>query len=327
MSTHSYDYIGIDVSKDRLDYALAGQKKSQQIHNQVSSIEKWLDKMDAAKVCLVLEPTGSYHDKLIQLADARGIAFVLVDPHRVHHYAKSEGCIHFNDRQAAQTLLRYAQEKQPSISTMPSEEKQYRKQLMSSLKALSKQRGMLQNQLHALEQLLRPNKVATESLLLTLETVEQQISRLQSELHDLEDEEEAAQSKLMQTVVGIGAKSADQILRYLGDFSSFDSPKQLLKFTGVVPAGHRSGTSVYKPQRITKKGPKSLRATLYMAAQSARKYNLACKELYDRMVLKGKPKKKAIVAVIAKLLRQVFAIVKSGKPFDNEYYLRFTQNS
>jgi len=54
-----------------------------------------------------------------------------------------------------------------------------------------------------------------------------------------------------------------------------------------------------------------------MAARSARKYNLACKAIYDRLRLKGKPHKVAMMAVVHKLTKQVFAVVKNETPFDN----------
>jgi transposase len=64
--------------------------------------------------------------------------------------------------------------------------------------------------------------------------------------------------------------------------------------------------------RISKIGGKQLRHILYMAALSAKNANAACKALYDRLVEKGKNKKLAIIAVCNKLLKQVFAVVKSG---------------
>ncbi len=49
------------------------------------------------------------------------------------------------------------------------------------------------------------------------------------------------------------------------------------------------------------------------------KSNLACKQLYERMVAKGKNKKLALIAVCNKLLKQVFAVVNNQTLFDNNY--------
>jgi len=52
---------------------------------------------------------------------------------------------------------------------------------------------------------------------------------------------------------------------------------------------------------------------------SACKHNKACREIYERIITKGKRKKLALIAVVNKLLKQVFAIAKSGLPYDENY--------
>ena len=56
-----------------------------------------------------------------------------------------------------------------------------------------------------------------------------------------------------------------------------------------------------------------------MCALNAKATNAACKQLYDRLVAKGKNKKLAIIAVCNKLLKQVFAVVKSGVMYQDNY--------
>ncbi len=66
-------------------------------------------------------------------------------------------------------------------------------------------------------------------------------------------------------------------------------------------------------------GNPKLRNLLFMCSFNACKYNRACKSLFDRIVAKGKSKKLALIAVCNKLLKQAFAIVKNGIPYNNEY--------
>ena len=66
-------------------------------------------------------------------------------------------------------------------------------------------------------------------------------------------------------------------------------------------------------------GNKKLRNLVFLCAFSARKYNKACKALFDRLVEKGKSKKLALIAVANKLLKQAFAIVKSGLKYDEKH--------
>ncbi|WP_427365557.1 hypothetical protein [Candidatus Caldatribacterium saccharofermentans] len=44
--------------------------------------------------------------------------------------------------------------------------------------------------------------------------------------------------------------------------------------------------------------------------------------LYERLIARGKPKKVALIAVANKLLRQIFAILRSGIPYDPHYLER-----
>ncbi|GAA4883987.1 hypothetical protein GCM10023311_02880 [Flaviramulus aquimarinus] len=45
-------------------------------------------------------------------------------------------------------------------------------------------------------------------------------------------------------------------------------------------------------------------------------------EIYERLVAKGKSKKLALIAVANKLLKQAFAIAKSGRPYDENFVSR-----
>ena len=84
-----------------------------------------------------------------------------------------------------------------------------------------------------------------------------------------------------------------------------------------------SGSSVKGRPRISKMGNARLRNLLFMCSFNACKYNAACKALFDRIVAKGKSKKLALIAVCNKLLKQAFAIVKSGVAYDAEYRSTF----
>jgi len=88
---------------------------------------------------------------------------------------------------------------------------------------------------------------------------------------------------------------------------------------GVTPTIRESGSSERGGSRISKVGNKKLRNLLFLCVFSACKYNRACREIYERIVAKGKSKKLALIAVANKLLKQAFAIVKSGRLYDENY--------
>ncbi len=73
-------------------------------------------------------------------------------------------------------------------------------------------------------------------------------------------------------------------------------------------------------------GNPKLRNLLFMCSFNACKYNAACKALFDRIVAKGKREKLALIAVCNKLLKQAFAIAKSGLIYDDTYRSTLVKN-
>jgi transposase len=71
--------------------------------------------------------------------------------------------------------------------------------------------------------------------------------------------------------------------------------------------------------RITKAGGGLICSKLYVCGFSAKKANAACKALYERLIAKGRNGKVALIAVCNKLLKQAFAIIKSGVPYRADF--------
>lgn len=322
--THVY---GIDVSQSKLDIMELPTENYSQIPNTTDEIQKWISQLCAVvtkeEILCVLEATGCYSNKLTYYLHLAGIACSVVNPSQSDGFAKAQGIVSKNDKQAARSLALMGQCLNLPLYQQPSEDMQNRKQLLMGINALKKQRQMLRNQLHALDNQIVFAPQVVHSLEQTLEMVETQLKNLEETLSDLSDEEHQKQYDLITSVIGIGDKTAQSLICATGGLQHFQSAKQLAKFVGLVPSSHFSGSSVQKKGRITKKGNSQLRATLYMAARSARKHNKACKELYERLRFQGKSYKKAIVAVMHKLIKQAFGVVHSGVSFDNQFYLKF----
>ncbi len=100
---------------------------------------------------------------------------------------------------------------------------------------------------------------------------------------------------------------------------NFDSAKKSAKFIGIVPTIKDSGTSLKIKGRISRSSDPELRSLLYMAACSASRFNPACRETYTRLKANGKKAKAALVAVMNKLIRQIFAVVKNNTPFQENF--------
>ena len=117
------------------------------------------------------------------------------------------------------------------------------------------------------------------------------------------------------SIPGIAKKTASALIMATGGFTRFANAKQLCAYVGMTPRIYESGSSIKGKARICKLGMSRVRALLYVCAWTAKRYNKACAELYERLLAKGKAKKLALVAVANKLLRQAFAIASGNKPY------------
>ena len=121
------------------------------------------------------------------------------------------------------------------------------------------------------------------------------------------------------SIPGLGKKTATVLIILTGGFKKFDSARQLSAYVGLAPRIFHSGSSIKARSRICKMGMSRIRALLYLCAWSAKRYNKACRELYERLIAKGKAKKLALIAVANKLLKQAFAIAKSKQSYSSTY--------
>lgn len=318
--------IGIDISYKTLDYHYFDTNNKIEkglFLNTIQAIRIFLSEHSPEQFFLVIEPTGTYGDKLAELAHQSGFEIRLANPKRSSQFMNVLDLTHKNDENAAMALCLMGKSKVfdlPRFIPQSAIMKQ-RKQVQITLNALNKQSNMLSNQIHAMEQRLHISPSALSALKTALKTIEEQIQFLEQELLSLTDEEIEDFNQYAQSVTGIGPKSAALLMIYTNGLKYFDKKSKLSKFVGIVPTSHISGSSIHKKGSITKNGPSLLRACLYNAAKSAKRYNHACKALYERLRSNGKSHKLAMIAVINKLLHQVFAVVKSKTLFDNERYL------
>ena len=121
---------------------------------------------------------------------------------------------------------------------------------------------------------------------------------------------------LLESIKGIGAYSASSVMIEIEDINRFASPKQLASYFGLHPVLKQSGDKC--AFRMSKKGRASMRAILYMPAQSAVLYDEHFKAIYHRHRGKGKSHKQAIGVIMHKLLRVIFGILSSKQPYKAE---------
>ena len=123
--------------------------------------------------------------------------------------------------------------------------------------------------------------------------------------------------KLLTGIKGIGLDSAVWIVLEIEDINRFESAKKLTAYFGTHPTFKQSGDGLWG-NHMSKKGRSNIRSVLYMSSLSAVRYNPMFKQLYARFRAKGMKHKQAAGVVMNKLLRVIYGMLNSGKPFNAE---------
>jgi transposase len=178
--------------------------------------------------------------------------------------------------------------------------------------------------LQGIEQQVRPlAECATEALwrgLLQLALTEYRQTRAllhqaEARLDALAKEDEGVQ--LLETIPGVGSRTAEVIVAHLGDAQRFDNGKQVSAYAGLVPRQFQSGETDRRG-RITRRGPAILRKLLVECAWVMLRYNSWARAVYQRLSRGKARKKQAIVALARKLLVRCWAMLRDGTPWRTE---------
>ena len=126
MTTKSETYVGIDVSKDRLDLAVLEEKRIEQHTNTERGIKELVDEMQALKPALiVVEVTGGYERAVVKALFEAGLRVARVSGYRARQYARAKGLLAKTDPLDAMNLADYGKHVQPRVYEAKSEAGQY----------------------------------------------------------------------------------------------------------------------------------------------------------------------------------------------------------
>ena len=317
-------YFGLDISKDVFDVC-DNNKGHYQFKNSISGFKKLIKLLDTDTIC-VMEATGYYHSRLAYFLLESGIGVCVVNPLKIKRYIQMNLSKIKTDKSDSKMIQQYAVDCTPKLWTGQSKTQQANLQITRMLSVYNKQRTQLKNKIHGEEVLDYPSKAVLSSLKRSLKYLEKEMELLEIELLDNVKKEYQDSLTLLKSIPGIGNKTALMLLVFTDGFERFESAKELCSYSGLTPIIRQSGSSINGRSRISKMGNAKLRNLLFMCSFNACKYNSACKALYDRIVAKGKSKKLALIAVCNKLLKQAFAVVKNGLPYDEHYKSKLMNN-
>ena len=314
--------FGIDISKTTFD-VMDSNGKHNQFENNTEGFVKFLKLLNTDSHC-VMEATGYYHYQLAHFLVENEILTSVENPLSIKRFIQMKLSRIKTDKSDAKMICQYGQERELQSWVGYSKNQMECFQMMRLLETLTKQGTTYKNKLQAEQTLGNPSKMVVSMLKRLLKNVQKESELIEKELLILVKEDYQEILSKIETISGIGRKTAVMLVVLTDGFTRFESAAQLCSFCGLTPSIRQSGTSINGRSRISKIGNAKLRNLLFMCSFTAFKHNKACKAIFDRITNQGKSRKLALIAVCNKLLKQAFAIAKSGVEYNENYRSKLT---
>ena len=314
--------LGIDVSKEKLDCCLSSDVEEKPKHSCLFQVENASDGFEKIALRLtqkglsfealtvVLEPTNTYHVRLIYWLYDKKTRICLANPKDVHYYAKSLGRDSKTDRLDSFALAQFGLTRKTLHFWQPPSK------IVRQLDALIRLRSCIvqdrvreQNRYDTLpdEEL----RFVGNYLKQQIELLKHQETQINAEIQQLISTDEVLKpiSVRLRSIPGIGPV-VTSLLIVLFSNRDFKNGSQAASFCGLIPKEYQSGSSIEGKPRMTKRGPGYIRAGLRMAATAVltTKKPSPLKAYYEKLVQSGKSKASAIGALMHKLVVVAFAI-------------------
>jgi len=318
MNAEKRSFVGIDISKDTFNAYWENCDKKYS-----NNRKGWNTLLKEAPVnsVIAMEATGNYHYRLAAYAKQKGYDVKVFNPYKVRSFIKSlPGHRAKTDKTDARSIHRFATNEASRDllfwELMPPKLVRARV-IVSLLNRMTVLKTACSNakQSHELVIGKADNLLGVMSGL--GDTCGDYQAQLEKELCSVASDLYPKHFRLLQTIVGIGAKTAAVLLVSVKDLDSFETSGCLSSFVGLTSRHYQSGTSLNVSGSIVKGGNAYLRSLLYSCSKSTIQWNKPCSDLYYRLRARGALHMVAVVAVMHKLVKIAWGVAKSGKPFRN----------
>ena len=311
-------FVGIDVSKERLDVAVSGSEIAFSVAYDepgLTELVKRLTDEGTPIELVVVEATGGYEREVATTLLVAGIPLAIVNPRQVRDFAKAIGKLAKTDKIDASVLAFFAEAIQPAAQAIPDEVTVLLDALVTRRRQLVQMLAAEKNRRAGLLIQRTPNKTVLKNIDKHIAWLEKQLSDLEADIKDAIEDSPAWRDKddLLRGVSGVGRVTASTLLSYLPELGTLNR-KKIAALVGLAPFNRDSGA--LRGRRAIWGGREAVRSVLYMATVCAIRCNPIFKAFYARLRAAGKAPKVAITAAMRKLLVTLNAMVRDGKPWN-----------
>jgi transposase len=306
-------FVGIDVSKDRLDVHAHPSGQSFATARNGAGLAELVERMRSlAPTLIAVEATGGFETVVAAALAGAELPVTVVNPAQVRHYAQALGKRAKTDPIDAAVIARFAEAAKPAVRALPDETTR----LLADL--VARRRQIVEMMTAEGQRERRASDMRLKKSIARLrKALEKELAEIDAEIDDKVRGSPvwAEKEGLLASVPGVGPVVARTLIAELPELGTLDR-RQIAALAGLAPWTRQSGQ--WKGKSFIGGGRKTVRGVLFIAAMVAARHNPSLKAFRDKLVAAGKPKLVALVATARKLLTVLNAIVRDGRPWTPE---------
>jgi transposase len=305
-------FVGIDVSKDRLDVHVRPSAEAFAVARDGKGLKELVERLSGLSPRLIaVEATGGFETIVAAAIAGAQLPLAVVNPAQIRHFAQAVGKRAKSDPIDAAVIARFAEAVKP-------EPRQMRDEAARLLAELVGRRAQIIEMLVAERQ--REGRVAAsrvrKSIGRHIAALEKELVAVDSDIDGLVRGSPVWREKedLLTSFPGVGDTLARVFLAELPELGQL-TRREIASLVGVAPFTRQSGR--WKGKSMIAGGRSGVRAASFMAALSASRCNPALRAFYQRLLAAGKPKMVALIAVARKILTILNAMLRDKKQWQN----------
>ncbi len=305
-------FVGIDVSKDRLDVHVRPNGAAFAVTRDGRGLEELIERLRALTPTLIaVEATGGYETIVAAAIAGASLPLAVINPAQVRHFAQALGKRAKTDPIDAAVIARFAEAARPEPRSIPDEaarllgELVARRRQITEMLVAERQRETRSGNVRVRKSLARHIKV-----------LEKELQAISDDIGSLVRGSPVwrAHEDLMVSVPGVADKTSSSLLAEVPELGRL-TRRHIASLVGVAPFTRQSGR--WKGKSMIAGGRAAARTAIYMAALSASQHNPVLKAFYQRLLAAGKPKMVALIAVARKLLTILNAMIRDQTPWQH----------
>jgi len=302
-------YVGIDVSKDRLDVHVRPTMQHFNVPRTDKGIEALIARLlELQPARVAVEATGGFERVVAAGLAGACLPVVVVNPAQVRDFAKSLGKRAKTDPIDAAVIAHFVEATKPELRAMPDEATRMLADLVTRRRQIVEMIGAESQREKRADKRMKKSIVRLKAALM------KELSEIDGDIDDSIKGSPVwrVDEDLLTSVPGIGKKTARTLLAHLPELGK-TAGRKIAALAGLAPFTQQSGA--WKGKSAIAGGRTMVRSAMFVVALTAMRHNPVLSAAYKALVNKGKPKMVALIAIARRLIVMLNAIMRDKKPW------------